>query len=196
MNPVHTDFQAFRQNTGVNWCQSGSHGVKWMWEPKPANTWLRELQGQKERACLADHHHKLTIADIADRASGAPTTPSSQPACLCTCLDPPSTPLPIIRGRACLPGGCAPSVGVCMSAGAHWEAGPTHHHRHADASHAAARLLPTSPRSVEACLRMGIDPDTLRYRAFEHFLRCNRDPALARLEYEHEEAMRQVGMCM
>ena len=55
------------------------------------------------------------------------------------------------------------------------------------------RLLPTSPRSVEACLRLGIDPDTLAPRPLEYYLLRERNPDLAQLAFEHEERQRQAS---
>ena len=50
--------------------------------------------------------------------------------------------------------------------------------------------LPTSPRSVEACLRLGIDPATLAPHTLEHYLRRERSPELAKLAYDHDEGLR------
>jgi hypothetical protein len=55
----------------------------------------------------------------------------------------------------------------------------------------AAACMPSSPRSVEACLRMGIDPACLLHRPLDHFLRAERSPELTQLAYEHEEGIRQ-----
>lgn len=41
--------------------------------------------------------------------------------------------------------------------------------------------MPTSPRSVEACLRLGIDPACLLHRPLDHFLRSERSPELAQV---------------
>ncbi len=52
---------------------------------------------------------------------------------------------------------------------------------------------PTTPRSVEACLRLGIDPAELRHVPFEDFLRQERGAAdLANLLYTTAEKLRQV----
>jgi hypothetical protein len=56
----------------------------------------------------------------------------------------------------------------------------------------AGNLFPTSPRSVEACLRLGIDPNTLAQRPYEHYLKRERDADLAQLAFEYEERLRQV----
>lgn len=44
---------------------------------------------------------------------------------------------------------------------------------------------------MQACLRLGIDPSTLVHRPYEHFLRQERSPELAKLAFEHEERLRQ-----
>ena len=55
----------------------------------------------------------------------------------------------------------------------------------------AAACMPTSPRSVDACLRLGIDPASLAPRPLAAFLRQERSPELAQLAFEHEERLRQ-----
>lgn len=55
----------------------------------------------------------------------------------------------------------------------------------------AAACMPSSPRSVEACMRTGIDPASLLRRPLEHFLRSERSPELAQLAFQHEEGIRQ-----
>ena len=57
----------------------------------------------------------------------------------------------------------------------------------------ADNLMPTSPRSVESCLRLGIDPSMLEHRPYEHFLKQERDADLAQLAFNYEERLRQVG---
>ena len=52
------------------------------------------------------------------------------------------------------------------------------------------RLLPTSPRSVEACLRLGIDPASLRHIPLSAYQRWEGDAALAQLAYSAEEELR------
>ncbi len=52
-------------------------------------------------------------------------------------------------------------------------------------------LVPTTPLSLEAFLRLGIKPGALVYRPYEHFLRRRHDPELAKLEYDHAEGVRQ-----
>ena len=63
--------------------------------------------------------------------------------------------------------------------------------RTAEAGCTAAACMPTSPRSVDACLRLGIDPASLAPRPYEGFLRQERSPELAKLAFEHEERLRQ-----
>lgn len=54
------------------------------------------------------------------------------------------------------------------------------------------RLVPTSPRSVDACLKLGIDPASLRHIPLEAYTAWERDPELAQMAYDSEEALRQV----
>lgn len=56
------------------------------------------------------------------------------------------------------------------------------------------RLVPTSPRSIDACLRLGIDPASLRHIPLEAYAKWERDPELARLAYDSEESLRQARM--
>lgn len=51
-------------------------------------------------------------------------------------------------------------------------------------------LLPTSPKSVAACLRLGIDPSTLRYIPYERFFNKYRRHDLAKVAFEHYESSR------
>lgn len=51
---------------------------------------------------------------------------------------------------------------------------------------------PTSPRSVDACLRLGIEPDELKFITKQHFLKNLEDPDLAELAFKHHETIRQV----
>lgn len=57
------------------------------------------------------------------------------------------------------------------------------------------RLLPTSPRSVDACLRLGIDPASLRHIPLSAYERWEGDPTLAQLAYDAEEGLRQRRLC-
>ena len=53
-------------------------------------------------------------------------------------------------------------------------------------------LEPTSPRSVEACLRLGIEPASLRYRPPNAFQLSGQASDLADLAYRFNEAVRQA----
>ncbi|KAL3161160.1 hypothetical protein ABBQ38_009531 [Trebouxia sp. C0009 RCD-2024] len=56
----------------------------------------------------------------------------------------------------------------------------------------AGSLEPTSPRSVEACLRLGIEPSELRYISSDAFLHLEHgDKELADIAYNHCETVRQ-----
>ena len=55
-------------------------------------------------------------------------------------------------------------------------------------------LEPTSPRSVEACLRLGVEPSELRHVPMEWFLHVEHgDHELADIAYKHCETIRTVG---
>ena len=53
-------------------------------------------------------------------------------------------------------------------------------------------LEPTSPRSVEACLRLGIEPSELHFMPMDVFLARFRDRELAEIACSHHETVRQV----
>ena len=55
-------------------------------------------------------------------------------------------------------------------------------------------LEPTSPRSVEACLRLGIEPSELHFMPLDIFLARFRERDLADIAYNHHETVRQVGI--
>ena len=57
----------------------------------------------------------------------------------------------------------------------------------ADANNTAS-LEPTSPRSVDACLHLGIEPSELKYIAQSHFLKNLGDKDLAGLALVGEGA--------
>lgn len=63
----------------------------------------------------------------------------------------------------------------------------------ADPNAPETSLIPTSPRSVEACFRMGVDPVELQYHPPDYFKRPGEDEDIARLRYEKNETVRQVG---
>lgn len=52
-------------------------------------------------------------------------------------------------------------------------------------------LIPSSPRSVEACFRLGIDPVELQYHPVEHYKRHGEDEEVAEIRYEKNENVRQ-----
>jgi len=59
-------------------------------------------------------------------------------------------------------------------------------------------LIPTSPRSVEACFRLGLDPLDLAYRPLAAFKRPGEPPELTQKRHAHHEQLRQVrevGLC-
>ena len=61
-----------------------------------------------------------------------------------------------------------------------------------DAPRAAAALIPTSPRSVEACFRLGLDPLDLVHRPASAFKRPGEPPELAAKRHAHHEQLRQA----
>ncbi|CAL5222381.1 g4737 [Coccomyxa viridis] len=52
-------------------------------------------------------------------------------------------------------------------------------------------LEPTSPRSVEACLRLGVEPSELHFMPLDIFLARFRERDLADIAYNHHETVRQ-----
>ena len=72
------------------------------------------------------------------------------------------------------------------------------HDRSTDILHPAdptgkGSLEPTSPRSVEACLRLGIEPSELHFIPMEVFVARFREKDLAEIAYNHHETVRKVG---
>ena len=57
-------------------------------------------------------------------------------------------------------------------------------------------LIPSSPRSVEACFRLGIDPLELQFHPIEHYKRPLEDIDIAQIRYERNEQVRQVCECI
>ena len=55
-------------------------------------------------------------------------------------------------------------------------------------------LIPSSPRSVEACFRLGIDPLELQFHPIEYYRRPLEDLDIAQIRYERNEQVRQVTM--
>lgn len=60
-----------------------------------------------------------------------------------------------------------------------------------DAKHPKLEL--TSPRSVEACLHLGIEPSDLIFRNLDYYQKQEHDPELAALAFEFHESTRQVN---
>jgi hypothetical protein len=56
-------------------------------------------------------------------------------------------------------------------------------------------LIPTSPRSVEACFRLGIDPIELQFHPIDYYQRAGEDHDIAQIRYERNEHVRQVRLC-
>lgn len=52
-------------------------------------------------------------------------------------------------------------------------------------------LIPNSPRSVEACFRLGIDPVELQFHPIEYYQRVGEDHEVAEIRYEKCENARQ-----
>lgn len=55
-----------------------------------------------------------------------------------------------------------------------------------------AQLIPTSPRSVEACFRLGLDPLELAFKPLAAFKRPGEPTEMAQKRFEHQEHLRQV----
>lgn len=53
-------------------------------------------------------------------------------------------------------------------------------------------LEPTSPRSVDACLHLGVEACELKFISKHHFLKNLGDSDLAELAFQHHEDTRQV----
>eukprot|EP00879_Flechtneria_rotunda_P017625 GHRR01018475.1.p1 GENE.GHRR01018475.1~~GHRR01018475.1.p1 ORF type:complete len:368 (+),score=150.24 GHRR01018475.1:315-1418(+) len=58
-------------------------------------------------------------------------------------------------------------------------------------SASSATLVPTSPKSIEACFRLGIDPLELAYRPASAFKKPGESDELVNLRYQHHEQLRQ-----
>lgn len=58
-------------------------------------------------------------------------------------------------------------------------------------SAAATALIPTSPKSIEACFRLGIDPLELAFRPASAFNKAGESDELKQLRFEHHEQLRQ-----
>ena len=54
-------------------------------------------------------------------------------------------------------------------------------------------LEPTSPRSVEAFMRLGIEPESLRHVPLSAFRRTGEAADLAQMMFDHTERVRQAS---
>ena len=52
-------------------------------------------------------------------------------------------------------------------------------------------MRPNSPRSLEACLTLGIDPKELIYRPLEYFASPSLTEKLQKMKFEKFESLRQ-----
>lgn len=52
-------------------------------------------------------------------------------------------------------------------------------------------LIPTSPKSIEACLRLGVDPLELAFRPASAFKKPGESEELGQLRFQHFEQLRQ-----
>eukprot|EP00878_Enallax_costatus_P046059 GHUV01055651.1.p2 GENE.GHUV01055651.1~~GHUV01055651.1.p2 ORF type:complete len:135 (+),score=36.16 GHUV01055651.1:174-578(+) len=64
----------------------------------------------------------------------------------------------------------------------------------ADPNASEQLLVPTSPKSIEACFRLGIDPLELQFKPVANFKRAGETDELTQLRYQHHEELRQVGL--
>jgi hypothetical protein len=55
-------------------------------------------------------------------------------------------------------------------------------------------LLPTSPKSIEACFRLGIDPLELAFKPATAFKKPGESDELVNMRLQHHEQLRQVRM--
>jgi hypothetical protein len=56
-------------------------------------------------------------------------------------------------------------------------------------------LLPTSPKSIEACFRLGIDPLELAFKPATAFKKPGESDELVNMRFQHHEQLRQVRGC-
>lgn len=61
----------------------------------------------------------------------------------------------------------------------------------ADPNAGEQQLIPTSPRSVDACCRLGIDPIELQYKPLHAFRKPGEDSELCQIRFEHHEELRR-----
>lgn len=62
---------------------------------------------------------------------------------------------------------------------------------HADPNAPEQALIPTSPRSVEACFRLGIDPLELQFHPIAFYKYTGDTEELVKLRYEKHEQVRR-----
>ena len=65
-------------------------------------------------------------------------------------------------------------------------------HLLADPNALESSLVPTSPRSVEACFRLGLDPVEMQFHPLTFYKRAGEDEDCSRVRFERNEAVRQV----
>lgn len=65
-------------------------------------------------------------------------------------------------------------------------------HNIADPNASSSVLIPTSPKSIEACFRLGIDPLELAYKPLPMFKKAEESEELTQLRFQHHEQLRQV----
>lgn len=65
-------------------------------------------------------------------------------------------------------------------------------HDIADPNASSSVLIPTSPKSIEACFRLGIDPLELAYKPLPMFKKAEESEELTQLRFQHHEQLRQV----
>ncbi|WIA18967.1 hypothetical protein OEZ85_003636 [Tetradesmus obliquus] len=61
----------------------------------------------------------------------------------------------------------------------------------ADANASSSVLLPTSPKSIEACFRLGIDPLELAFKPQTAFKKPGESDELVNMRFQHHEQLRQ-----
>lgn len=57
-------------------------------------------------------------------------------------------------------------------------------------------LIPTSPKSIEACFRLGIDPLELAFKPVAALRKGGESDELAELRFQHHEQLRQASCMM
>ncbi|KAF8064553.1 AVT1D [Scenedesmus sp. PABB004] len=149
---------------------AAAHGATMSSPHRPASAWLTQLQRAKTENS-SSVKPKITIQDVAERANGerpaAAAAQAGRPA-----RSVPRAPPPLAHARR---HPAAPAAGADADG----------------AVPAAAALIPTSPRSIEACFRLGVDPLELAFRPASAFRRAGESEELAALRFQHHEQLRQ-----